>query len=234
MVLIMVQAILGKKIGMTQVFTERGTVVPVTVIEAGPCIVTHIKTAEKDGYEAVQIGFEEAKAQRIKRPERGHLKAALGDNILNIEKPKKPEDQLMALRHLREVQADNIGDYKIGDRIVAGSVFAAGERVDVIGTSKGKGFQGVMKRHHFHGGPATHGQSDRRRAPGSIGSGTTPGRVFKGMRMAGRTGGDRITTQNLEIVRIDAERNLVLIKGAVPGADGGLVMIRKAVKGISR
>jgi large subunit ribosomal protein L3 len=191
---------------MTQAFAADGNAHPVTVIEAGPCYVTQLRTLGKDGYEAVQLGFGEAK--KLNRPERGHLKT------------------IPVGRHLREFEIDDIGEAEVGQKVDA-SLFAEGELVDVIGTSKGKGFAGVMKRHHFHGGPKTHGQSDRGRSPGSIGATTTPGRVLKGMRMAGRMGGDRVTVQNLEVVRVDVARNLILVRGAVPGAREGLLMVRK-------
>jgi len=194
---------------MTQVFTPSGEVVPVTVIEAGPCYVTQVKTVETDGYEAVQLGFGIAK--RLTKPARGHLK------------------NLPPLRHLREVAATEISSVKVGQKVDV-SIFQPGERVDVVGTSKGKGFAGVVKRHHFAGGPRTHGQSDRLRAPGSVGATTTPGRVFKGLRMAGRMGGERVTVQNLEVVEADPERNLLMVKGAVPGARNSLVIIKKARK----
>jgi len=197
---------MGRKLGMTQVFSEDGNAVPVTVIEAGPCYVTQIKTAETDGYEAVQLGFGEAK--RLNAPERGHLKG------------------VPPLRHLREFKAEDIAELEVGQKIDVG-LFEPGERVDVIGTSKGKGFAGVVKRHHFKGGPKTHGQSDRWRAPGSSGSTTTPGRVLKGTRRAGRMGGERVTVRNLEVVRVEPERNLLLLRGAVPGARTGLLLIRK-------
>lgn len=202
----MIHGILGRKLGMTQVFAADGNAVPVTVIEAGPCYVTQVRTLGKDGYEAVQLGFGEAK--KLNRPEKGHLKS------------------IPAGRHLREFDVDDVGEVEVGQKVDA-SLFAEGEMVDVIGTSKGKGFQGVMKRHHFHGGPKTHGQSDRGRSPGSIGATTTPGRVWKGTRMAGRMGGDRVTVQNLEVVRVDPDRNLILVSGPVPGAREGLLMVRK-------
>lgn len=208
----MITAILGRKLGMTQVFTETGEVMPVTVIEAGPCTITQIRTLEKDGYEAVQLGYGESK--RLNKPERGHLKG------------------LTPVRYLREVRVDGTAEYKVGQQVDV-SIFAAGEKVDAIGTSKGKGFAGVVKRHHFRGGPKTHGQSDRHRAPGSSGSGTTPGRVLKGTRRAGHMGDVRVTVQNLEVVRTDPERNLLLVKGSVPGPVSGLLFIRKAKKGES-
>ncbi len=202
----MVQGMMGRKLGMTQVFGEDGNAVPVTVIEAGPCYVTQLKTTETDGYEAVQLGFGEAK--KLNAPERGHLKS------------------LPPLKYLREFKADDLADLEVGQKIDVG-LFEVGEKVDVIGTSKGKGFAGVVKRHHFRGGPKTHGQSDRWRAPGSSGSTTTPGRVLKGTRRAGRMGDERVTVRNLEVVQVDPERNLLLVRGAVPGGKNGLLMIRK-------
>lgn len=205
------KGILGKKVGMTQIFNEVGEVVPVTVIEAGPCYVTQVKTEEKDGYNAIQIGFGEVKLRKLNKPQQGHLR------------------NLAPLRHLREIRTDDAGSYEVGQQVNVG-IFAAGQRVDITGTSKGRGFAGVVKRHGFRGGPKTHGQSDRHRAPGSIGSTSTPGRVFRGLRMAGRMGGERVTVQNLEVVRVDLDRNLLLIKGSVPGRRGGLLLIRDAVK----
>lgn len=207
----MVQGLLGRKVGMTQIFAQDGRVVPVTVIEAGPCYVTQVRTKQRDGYEAVQIGFGQTK--KLTAPERGHLDKA----------------NVPLLRHLREVRPDG-SDVAIGQRLDA-SVFEVGDMVDVVGTSKGKGFAGVVKRHHFRGGPRTHGQSDRERAPGSSGSTTTPGRVFKGTRRAGQMGNARVTVQNLQVVEADAERNLLLLRGAVPGARNGLLLIKKARKG---
>jgi large subunit ribosomal protein L3 len=200
--------LLGRKVGMTQIFDEDGQVVPVTVIQAGPCWVTQVKTAESDGYNAIQVGFEESR--RVNSPERGHLVKA-GTPML---------------RHLREYHVTDPGEFSVGQRLDV-SLFEAGERVHVVGTSKGKGFQGVVKRHGFRGGPKTHGQSDRHRAPGSIGSGTTPGRVLKGLRMAGRMGNDRVTVRNLLVVRADTERNLLLVRGAVPGPREGLLVVNK-------
>lgn len=198
--------------GMTQVFTEEGEVQPVTVIEAGPCIITQVRTKEKDGYQAVQLGFGAAK--RLSKPELGHLK------------------NLSPVRHLREVRVEDTAEYQVGQQVDV-SIFEPGEKVDAIGVSKGKGFAGVVKRHHFRGGPKTHGQSDRQRAPGSSGAGTTPGRVLKGTRRAGHMGAERVTVQNLEVVRTDPERNLLLVKGSVPGPATGLLFIRKAKKGES-
>jgi large subunit ribosomal protein L3 len=203
----MLQGFLGKKIGMTQIFREDGRVVPVTVVEAGPCVVTQVKTKETDGYEAIQLGFGDVK--RRNKPQAGHLKNS------------------RLSRYLREVSADDSSDFEVGQTIGV-DIFEQGEKVDVIGTSKGRGFAGVMKRWNFKGGPRTHGQSDRMRAPGSIGGGTTPGKVYKGLKMAGHMGNRRITVKGLEIVQIDAERNLLLIKGGIPGATNSLVMIRRA------
>ena len=208
----MLRAFVGKKIGMSQVFGGNGGVIPVTVIQAGPCAVTQIKTKETDGYEAVQLGFGEAK--RLSKPLAGHLKNS------------------HMSRYLREVKADDVAEYQVGQRISV-DIFQPGELVDVIGRSKGRGFAGVVKRHGFSGGPRTHGQSDRNRAPGSIGAGTFPGRVFKGMRMAGHMGDERITVKNLEVIRVDLERNLLLVKGGVPGAPNSLVLIRKTGKPIA-
>jgi large subunit ribosomal protein L3 len=209
------KGILGKKVGMTQVFDDRGEVIPVTVIEAGPCYVAQIKTVERDGYSAVQLGFDEVKAKRLTRPQVRHLQ----------------KSNLPALRYLREVRLapEDATGFEEGDKLTV-SIFEAGEYVDVTGTSKGRGFAGVVKRHGFGGGPKTHGQSDRHRAPGSIGACTTPGRVFKGKRMPGRMGGDRITIQNLEVVLVDPERNLLAVRGAVPGSKDGLVLIQQARK----
>jgi large subunit ribosomal protein L3 len=204
---------LGRKVGMMQVFTEKGEVVPVTVIAAGPCVVTQVRTVDRDGYEAVQLGFEQVPARKLTKPEQGHLKGA--GTLVRI---------------LREFSADNPTEHQPGD-VVNVELFAAGQKVDVSGNSKGRGFAGVVKRHHFRGGPKTHGQSDRHRAPGSIGAGTTPGRVWKGQKMAGRMGGKRVTVQNLEVVEIIADRNLILVKGSVPGAPNTLLQIRRAVKG---
>ena len=206
----MIQGMVGKKLGMTQIFDETGVALPVTVIECGPNVVTQIRTAEKDGYEAVQLGFGISK--RLNRPEQGHRKeSGFMSNVL------------------REVKVTSLDDLEVGQQIKA-DTFAMGELVDVTANSKGRGFQGGMKRHGFRGGPKTHGQSDRWRAPGSIGSSATPGRVFKGMKMAGHMGNARVTVQNLEVVRVDLDRNLLLVKGSVPGPNKGLVMIRKAIK----
>lgn len=203
------QGLLGRKVGMMQLYTEIGEVIPVTVIEAGPCYVTQVKTTQTDGYNAVQMGFERAK--RLNRPERGHL----GD--------------LPPLKILRELRTDDADQYQVGQTIDVG-LFEVGDLVDVIGTSKGRGFAGAVKRHGFRGGPKTHGQSDRWRAVGSIGSGTTPGHVDKGHRMPGHMGNERVTVPNLEVALVDPERNLIAVRGAVPGHRGGLVFVRKALK----
>lgn len=208
----MIKGLLGRKIGMTQVFSPAGEVIPVTVLLVGPCVVTQIRNRENDGYEAVQIGFEEVPPRKLTMPERGHLKAAE-----------------LLVRHLREFRADNIQDYQVG-QILRVDMFQPGQRVDVAGLSKGRGFAGVVKRHGFRGGPKTHGQSDRHRAPGSIGAGTSPGRVWKGQRMAGRMGGKRVTIQNLEVVEVIPEKNLLLVRGAVPGYRTSLLQVQHAVK----
>ncbi len=213
------KGIIGRKVGMTQIFDEQGRAIPVTVIEAGPCYVTQIRTQEKDGYTAVQLGFDEVPARkngqsRLNKPKRGHLRR----NGLNL-----PD-----LRVLREFRVKDI-DVKEGDKIRA-DVFQEGDRVDVVGTSKGRGFAGTVKRHGFNRQPKTHGQSDRERAPGSIGATSTPGRVMKGMRMAGRMGGERVTIQNLEVIAVDAEKNLLAVRGSVPGAKGGILLIKPARK----
>ena len=273
----MLSALLGRKVGMTQIFSPTGSAFPVTVIEAGPCVVTQVKTASHDGYEAIQLGFGKAKTKNTPRPELGHLghqleptpaqrrrrqqAAAKARQEARSKKAATPAAEqateteaevaegagtgtakqqparasgtarrsgaaLGPFAVLREVHA--VGELPaLGDQFYA-DMFALGERVDVIGTSKGKGFAGVMKRHGFRGGPRTHGQSDRARAPGSIGPGTTPGRVFKGTRMAGRMGGDRVTVKSLEVIQADRERNLLVVKGSVPGANGSIVMVRKS------
>lgn len=280
----MLHALIGRKIGMTQVFTENGQAIPVTVLEAGPCVVTQLKTQARDGYEAVQIGFGPTTVKHATRPELGHLGHALPtlaaqrrknqeqrvkarqearaaqsanaeaeteddgeDETPNLEtEAQEAESQsatapkaatparrkrakgagLGPFEILREVKAQTGAALALGQAVDAG-IFAQGEFVDVIGTSKGKGFAGVMKRHGFHGGQRTHGQSDRMRAPGSIGAGTTPGRVFKGTRMAGHMGHEQKTVKRLEVVQADATRNLIVIKGAIPGPNGGIVIIRK-------
>lgn len=204
-----IQALLGKKIGTTQVFKEdTGEAVCVTAIETGPCTVTQIKSSDTDGYEAVQIGFEEVR--RANKPAKGHLDKS-GDKLF---------------RHLREVRASDLSSVEVGQQFDAG-LFEAGESISVTGVTKGRGFAGVVKRHGFKGGPKTHGQSDRHRAPGSIGAGTTPGKVLKGQRMAGRMGGDTVTTKNLEVMRSDPDSRLVLVKGSVPGGKNTLLVLTK-------
>lgn len=208
----MLKGLIGKKVGMTQIFDETGAAVPVTLIEAGPCYVTKIRLPENEGYSAVQLGFEEVKPKRLTGGQLGHLK----------------RNNLPPLRFLREFREKN-PELAEGDKVTV-DVFQSGQYVDVIGTSKGKGFQGGVKRYHFRGGPKTHGQSDRHRAPGSRSSTTTPGRVYKGARGPGHMGDDRVTVQNLRVVLVDAERNLLGVRGAVPGAKGGLLLIKEARK----
>lgn len=203
----MIEALIGRKIGMTQLFEEDGTVAAVTALEAGPCVVTQIKTAAKEGYDAVQLGFSETK--RLNSPEKGHLK------------------KLGAFKHLREFRVGDVSSLKLGERVDV-SLFKPGDVVDVSGISKGKGFAGGVKRHHFRGGPKSHGQSDRHRAPGSIGATTTPGRVLKGLRMAGHMGNRQVSVKRLKVVKADPERNLLFVKGAVPGARRELLTIRKS------
>ncbi len=210
----MFKGLIGKKIGMTQIFDESGAAVPVTVIEAGPCFVTQLRTAEHDGYAAVQLGFEEVHQKKLTGGELGHLKR----NSLNLP----------PLRFLREFRTKETS-LKEGEKVTV-TLFTVGEHVDVIGTSKGKGFQGGVKRYHFLGGPRTHGASDRERAPGSRGQTTTPGRVYKGARGPGHMGDDRVTSQNLKVVMVDSDRNLIGVRGAVPGPRGGLVIINEARK----
>ena len=221
------KGLLGIKVGMTQIIDEVGVVTPVTVIQAGPCYVTQVKSKGVDGYDAVQVGFGAVKEQRLAGGQKGHL------GLLKTDK-KHPKRRKISgvppLRHLREFRTGRASEYKIGQQLTV-EQFEAGDRVDVAGKSKGRGFAGVVKRHGFRGGPRTHGQSDRQRAPGSIGATSGMSRVIKGMRMAGRMGNARTTSQNLEVVRIDPERHLIAVKGSVPGAKGGLVTIRNAAKG---
>jgi large subunit ribosomal protein L3 len=208
------KSMLGKKVGMTQVFDKSGEVVPVTVIEAGPCYVTQVKTPEQDGYRAIQIGFEQVnKPKRLTKGQKGHLQ----------------KHGLPLLRHLQEIRVREDEEYEVGQKITV-DVFEEGEWVDVVGKTKGRGFAGTIKRHGFRRQPKTHGQSDRERAPGSIGATTTPGRVFKGMRMSGRMGGVRVTSQHVLVALVDPERNLLAVRGSVPGPKGGLVMVREARK----
>ncbi len=205
------KGILGKKIGMTQIFTEAGEVVPVTVVEAGPVVVTQVKTIENDGYNAVQVGFVDAKEKSLNKPQKGHLAAA---NTLK--------------KHLKEFRVESVDAYTVGQEIKA-DVFAAGEMIDVTGISKGKGFQGPIKRHGQSRGPESHGSRYHRR-PGSMGACSYPGRVFKNKKLAGHMGSVKVTVQNLEVVRVDAEKNFILVKGAIPGAKGSVVTIKEAVK----
>src|SRR6476619_3995521 len=206
--------ILGEKLGMTQVFDENNRIVPVTVVKAGPCVVTQIRTQEKDGYTAVQLAYGQIDPRKVTKPVAGHFKAA----------------NVTPRRHIVEVRTDSIEGYEIGQELSA-DVFADGVRVDVSGTTKGKGTAGVMKRHGFAGVSSSHGSHRNHRKPGSIGGCATPGRVFKGMRMAGRMGGERQTTQNLTIHAVDADKGLLLVKGAVPGPRGAVVLVRSAAKG---
>lgn len=205
----MIEGIIGKKLGMAQAFRNDGHLEPITAIEVGPCAVTQVKSDEKDGYTALQLGF--GRAKKISSPEKGHLKG------------------LEPFRYLREFRAASVDGIKVGDKVDA-SLFKAGDLVDVTGVSRGKGFAGVVKRYHFKGGPKTHGQSDRTRHPGAIGSTTYPGRVWKGTRMAGHMGHDQVTVHNLEVFQANADRNLLLLRGAVPGARNGLVLIKKSAR----
>ena len=208
----MEKAIIGKKIGMTQIFDEKGLVIPVTVIEAGPCIVAQVKTTETDGYNAIQLGYGDVKENRINRPEKGHFTKA----------------KLALKKHLREFRVSEIADIAVGNEIKA-DVFEAGDKIDVQGTTKGKGFQGVIKRHGQSRGPMGHGSMYHRR-PGSMGSTSTPGRVFKGKKLPGHMGVQTVTIQNLDVVKVDLDKNVILVKGSVPGAKGAILKIRKTVK----
>jgi len=206
-----IEGLLGKKLGMMQRFAESGEVEGVTVLEAGPCRVVQVKTAARDGYDAVQLGFDEIPARKVNQPQRGHQKNAGGAYY----------------RYLREFAIDEPGELAVGAQVAA-DVFKPGDRVDVTAVSKGRGFAGGVKRHGFHGGPKTHGQSDRHRAPGSMGATTTPGKTYKGQRMAGHMGAKQVTVQNLLVVEANADRGVLMLKGAVPGAINGLVRIRRA------
>jgi large subunit ribosomal protein L3 len=210
---VVTKGILGRKLGMTQIFDEASRAIPVTAIEAGPCRIAQVRTPERDGYSAIQLAFGEIRENKLNKPELGHLKT------------KKLDPH----RHLVELRVADASHYQVGQEIKA-DLFEAGELADIIGTSKGKGFAGVMKRHGFHGLGASHGTERKHRTPGSIGAGTTPHHVFKGQKMAGRMGHERVTMLNLEVVRVDSERNLILVKGAVPGPVGGLVIVRSAVR----
>jgi large subunit ribosomal protein L3 len=208
-----VKGVLGEKLGMTQVWDDNNKVVPVTVVKAGPCVVTQVRTPDNDGYSAVQIAFGAIDPRKVNKPATGHFEKA----------------GVTPRRHLVEIRTDDASEYVLGQELSA-DTFEVGQMVDIVGTTKGKGFAGVMKRHGFHGLRATHGVQRKHRSPGSIGGCSTPGRVFKGMKMAGRMGGERQTTLNLRIQGVDVERGLILVKGAVPGPKGGLVFVRTAVK----
>lgn len=208
----MKKGIIGKKIGMTQIFDEKGNVVPVTVIEAIPNVVAQVKTVETDGYNSIQLGYGEVKDKHINKPEKGHFTKA----------------GLAAKKHLREFRVEDVENYKVGDEVKA-DIFEAGEKIDVQGTTKGKGFQGVIKRHGQHRGPMGHGSMYHRR-PGSMGSTSTPGRVFKGKKLPGHMGRVTVTIQNLDVVRVDMDKNVILVKGSVPGAKGAILKIKSAVK----
>lgn len=206
------KAIIGKKVGMTQIFDEQGLVIPVTVIEAGPCTVTQIKTVETDGYNSIQLGYGEVKEKHLNKPEKGHF----------------AKSKLALKKHLREFRVNEIADAKVGDEVKA-DVFAQGDKIDVQGTTKGKGFQGVIKRHGQSRGPMGHGSMYHRR-PGSMGSTSTPGRVYKGKNLPGHMGCETVTIQNLDVVRVDLDKNVILVKGSVPGAKGAILKIKKSVK----
>ena len=208
----MKKGIIGRKIGMTQIFDEKGNVIPVTVIEAGPCVVAQVKTVETDGYNSIQLGFGDVKDKHINKPEAGHFAKA----------------KLANKKHLREFKLESVENYKVGDEIKA-DVFEVGEKIDVQGTTKGKGFQGVIKRHGQHRGPMGHGSMYHRR-PGSMGSTSTPGRVFKGKKLPGHMGRNTVTIQNLDVVKVDMDKNVILVKGSVPGAKGSILKVKSAVK----
>ncbi len=211
------RGILGKKVGMTQLFDKSGAVIPVTIIEAGPCYVTQVKTEETDGYNAVQLGYEVVPERKLTKGQRGHLQKA-GAPLL---------------RRLREIRYDETPSLSVGD-VVKADIFAEGDLVDVTGVSKGRGFAGAVKRHGFAGGPKTHGQSDRHRATGSRGAGTTPGHTFPGTRAPGQYGAARTTVQNLRVALVDPERNLIAVRGAIPGSRGSLVIVRESVKALKK
>jgi large subunit ribosomal protein L3 len=208
----MKKAIIGRKVGMTQIFDEAGKVIPVTVLEAGPCVIAQVKSVETDGYNAVQLGFGDVKESKLNNPEKGHF----------------TKSKLPLKKHLREFRMDSVEDVKVGDELKA-DVFAKGDKVDIQGISKGKGFQGVIKRHHQSRGPMGHGSMYHRR-PGSMGSTSTPGRVFKGKNLPGHTGRITVTIQNLEVVSVDLDKNVILVKGSVPGANGTILKIKQSVK----
>ncbi|MGL5828421.1 MAG: 50S ribosomal protein L3 [Angustibacter sp.] len=208
-----IQGVLGAKLGMTQVWDDSGKLIPVTVVQAGPCVVTQVRTSDSDGYEAIQIAYGAIDPRKVNQPTAGHFEKA----------------GVTPRRHLVELRTANAGEYTIGQEITV-DIFAAGQKIDVVGTTKGKGTAGVMKRHGFHGVGASHGAHRNHRKPGSIGGASTPGRVFKGLKMAGRMGHVRQTTQNLSIHAVDSERGLLLIKGALPGPKGGIVLVKTAAK----
>lgn len=208
----MKKGLIGKKVGMTQIFDEKGMIIPVTVIEAGPCVVSQVKTVETDGYNAVQLGFGEVKTHKVNKPKAGHFAKA------NVE----------AKKHLREFRLEDVSNVKVGDEVKA-DTFEQGEKIDVQGISKGKGFQGVIKRHGQHRGPMGHGSMYHRR-PGSMGSTSTPGRVFKGKKLPGHMGVQKITIQNLEIIKVDMDKNVLLVKGSVPGPKGAILKLKSSVK----
>ena len=208
----MKKGLIGKKIGMTQIFNEEGKVIPVTVIEAGPCVVSQVKTEETDGYNSIQLGFGAIKESKVNKPERGHFTKA----------------NIAPARYLREFRVDSIEDVKVGDELKA-DIFMAGDKIDIQGTSKGKGFQGVIKRHGQHRGPMGHGSMYHRR-PGSMGSTSAPGRVFKGKKLPGHMGAETVTIQNLEVIKVDLDKNIILVKGSVPGAKGSILKIKSSVK----
>ena len=209
----MKKAIIGKKLGMTQIFAENGAVVPVTVIEAGPCVVTQKKTTETDGYEAIQVGYEDVSEKHVNKPAKGHFAKA----------------GVSAKKHLKEFRLENSADYNVGD-VIAVDTFAAGEKVDITGITKGHGYSGAVKRWGHHMLQATHGTGPIHRQVGSMGANSTPSRVFKNKKMAGQYGNEKLTVLNLEVIKIDAEKNLIAVKGAVPGARGGIVVLRNSVK----
>jgi large subunit ribosomal protein L3 len=211
------KGVLGEKLGMTQVFDDEGRIVPVTVVQAGPCVVTRVRTPEADGYSAVQLGYGQIDPRKVNKPRTGHFDKA----------------GVTPRRYVVELRTDNATEYELGQEITV-DVFEAGQKIDVTGTSKGKGTAGVMKRHGFKGLGASHGTQRKHRSPGSIGGCATPGRVFKGLRMAGRHGNARTTVQNLTVHGVDADKGLLLIKGAVPGPNGGLLLVRNAVKGAGK
>lgn len=220
------KGLLGIKVGMTQIIDDAGVVMPVTVIQAGPCFVTQVKRRVSDGYDAVQLGYGDIKEQRLSRGQKGHLGLLDADTK---HPSRKKKAGIPPVRHLREFRTRQISEYEVG-QVLTVEQFQSGDRVDVVGNAKGRGFAGVVKRHGFSGGPKTHGQSDRLRAPGSVGATSGMSKVIKGLRMAGRMGNNRVASQNLEVVSIDPEKHLLAVKGSVPGSKGGLVIVREASK----